>query len=310
MLSSIFGNKLDIHSGGIDLKYPHHQCEVAQCHAHNNLNKDQKWVSSFLHIGHIHIAGKKMSKSLKNFTTIKDFLRLFKPSQFRLMCLMNKYSTTIDYSPILMGHSVQMEKKLLDGYSYFTSYIKHFGTTSPNATRKWGQAEFQLNDALISTKESIRESLANDFNTPVAMQNIFALISTTHAYLAKKDSTPPALELLQNVTDYIKSITDVFGLNLTPSASTDMNSEAFTDLVKLLVNFRIAVKQTIRTVEGPELKNALMKECDNLRSNALNNIGLRIQDTSEGVLWTLVDKNLIKQQEAERLAVCSQSIFV
>ena len=68
MAVSVLGKKMDIHSGGIDLIFPHHENELAQTEAHNN---EDKWVSYFVHIGHLHIKDLKMSKSLKNFITIK-----------------------------------------------------------------------------------------------------------------------------------------------------------------------------------------------------------------------------------------------
>jgi len=71
MSSEIFGDKLDLHSGGIDLQFPHHDNEIAQCEAHF---LSHQWCNYFIHTGHLHIQGKKMSKSLKNFTTIKSVL--------------------------------------------------------------------------------------------------------------------------------------------------------------------------------------------------------------------------------------------
>jgi cysteinyl-tRNA synthetase len=62
---------LDVHAGGIDLKFPHHENEIAQCTAYYQLDPNQQWSNYFLHTGHLHISGRKMSKSLKNFITIK-----------------------------------------------------------------------------------------------------------------------------------------------------------------------------------------------------------------------------------------------
>lgn len=68
MAVSILGQKMDIHSGGVDLIFPHHENELAQSEAYNN---EPQWTNYFLHVGHLHITGLKMSKSLKNFITIK-----------------------------------------------------------------------------------------------------------------------------------------------------------------------------------------------------------------------------------------------
>lgn len=71
---SLFGSHLDVHAGGIDLKFPHHCNEVAQCEAFHG---SQQWGNYFIHVGHLHIAGLKMSKSLKNFVSIQDYLKKY-----------------------------------------------------------------------------------------------------------------------------------------------------------------------------------------------------------------------------------------
>lgn len=90
MASHLLGDKIDIHSGGIDLRFPHHDNEVAQSEAYFD---KYPWINYFLHFGHLHIQGSKMSKSLKNFITIKEFLNIYTPRQMRLLFLMCKYET-------------------------------------------------------------------------------------------------------------------------------------------------------------------------------------------------------------------------
>lgn len=72
MASEVLGEKLDIHSGGVDLRFPHHDNELAQSEAY--FASKEQWVNYFIHMGHLSIAGSKMSKSLKNFTTIRKAL--------------------------------------------------------------------------------------------------------------------------------------------------------------------------------------------------------------------------------------------
>ena len=87
---------IDIHSGGIDLKFPHHDNEVAQSEAYYGCDN---WVNHFWHTGHLHIAGKKMSKSLKNFTTIKQMLETYTAKQIRFMFLLHQWNIMMNYSP-------------------------------------------------------------------------------------------------------------------------------------------------------------------------------------------------------------------
>lgn len=95
MASAILGSQMDIHSGGIDLIFPHHDNELAQSEAHYNC---PQWVNYFLHAGHLHIEGLKMSKSLKNFLTVEDTLKSTSFSTLRLMFLMHHWDAVLDYS--------------------------------------------------------------------------------------------------------------------------------------------------------------------------------------------------------------------
>lgn len=114
MTHSLFGPNLDVHSGGVDLKFPHHTNEIAQCEAHacggvaatavatgdGGVGGERKpWVRHWIHTGHLNIEGLKMSKSLKNFVTIREYLeghsagREAAAEDFRMFCLMHKYSS-------------------------------------------------------------------------------------------------------------------------------------------------------------------------------------------------------------------------
>ena len=111
MINSIFGDKLDVHAGGVDLKFPHHENEVTQCGAYFN-NPEHQWVNYFLHVGHLHIEGLKMSKSLKNFITLQNMLeQSYTVNQFRLFCLMSRFHHTTEYSNDRMNDARDLEEK-------------------------------------------------------------------------------------------------------------------------------------------------------------------------------------------------------
>ena len=96
MASSILGKNLDIHSGGIDLIFPHHENELAQSEAYNN---EANWVKYFIHVGHLHIKGLKMSKSLKNFITIKELLKITDARVIKLFFFIHRYDVILNYDP-------------------------------------------------------------------------------------------------------------------------------------------------------------------------------------------------------------------
>ena len=107
MASSILGESIDIHTGGYDLKFPHHDNELAQSEAYFD---NDNWIRYFLHSGHLTIAGCKMSKSLKNFITIGDVLERYTARQLRLTFLLHAWKDTLDYSENTMELSISYEK--------------------------------------------------------------------------------------------------------------------------------------------------------------------------------------------------------
>lgn len=109
MASDICGKMLDIHTGGVDLKFPHHDNELAQSEAHFD---SAEWVKYFLHTGHLTISGCKMSKSLKNFITIQDALKKQSACELRLMFLLHSWKDTLDYSENTMEMATQFKKFL------------------------------------------------------------------------------------------------------------------------------------------------------------------------------------------------------
>lgn len=108
MASALFGQQMDIHSGGIDLRFPHHDNEMAQAEAYYNTG--EPWVNYFLHSGHLTISGCKMSKSLKNFITIKEALKRNSARQLRIAFLLHSWKDTLDYSDNTMNDAIQFEK--------------------------------------------------------------------------------------------------------------------------------------------------------------------------------------------------------
>ncbi len=90
------GQQMDIHSGGVDLIFPHHENEICQSEAYND---KPDWTKFFIHVGHLHIKGRKMSKSEKNFITIKELLTMVSPRIIRLFFLIHRYDSILNYDP-------------------------------------------------------------------------------------------------------------------------------------------------------------------------------------------------------------------
>lgn len=118
MASDVFGSKIDIHSGGIDLAFPHHDNELAQSEAYwldqSKNQHDHQWVNYFIHMGHLSIQGSKMSKSLKNFTTIRDALArgVWTPRGLRIVFLLGGWKEGIEIADDMVKAGSAWEDKL------------------------------------------------------------------------------------------------------------------------------------------------------------------------------------------------------
>jgi cysteinyl-tRNA synthetase len=142
MASSIVGRSMDIHTGGYDLKFPHHDNEIAQAEAYYG-NDD--WVQYFLHAGHLTIAGCKMSKSLKNFITIEDALKSSSYTQLRLLFLLHSWKDTLDYSQNTLEKAKNFEKYLREFFLTVKSILRCLPEDHSTSFTKWGPMEIKLN---------------------------------------------------------------------------------------------------------------------------------------------------------------------
>lgn len=166
MINSIFGEKIDIHGGGVDLKFPHHENEIAQSMALNNNHLANYWM----HNGHINVEGVKMSKSLGNFILAKDFIKNSKANIVKLAMFKTHYRL-----PFNIKEELFKECGLLDDKIY--------------NTLKQASLQIQLNDIIINQieqDENINKIMDEDFNTPNLITYLLELIKELNTALRNK----------------------------------------------------------------------------------------------------------------------------
>ena len=305
--SAVLGCSMDIHSGGIDLKFPHHDNEIAQSEAYFG---NDCWTRYFLHSGHLTIAGCKMSKSLKNFITIQEALKQHTARQLRLAFLMHSWKDTLDYSENTMGLVKSYEKNVNE---FFLS-VKHFLRSSPAtgvaAFTKWSNDEMELNRELEAAKEKIHCALCDNIETRTVLETIKELVTLSNAYIEKKRSTPGGInrQLIRKVAAYITRIFNVFGLiHQTESIGFPTGSSESGDLETLvmpylnsLATFRDNVRRSARELKAVDI----LKECDSLRDDVLPDLGVRLEDKeNEATVIKLVDKEELKREREEKKAM-------
>ncbi|KAJ9601009.1 hypothetical protein L9F63_000847, partial [Diploptera punctata] len=211
MASDICGESLDIHTGGVDLKFPHHDNELAQAEAYFD---NDHWVRYFLHSGHLTIAGCKMSKSLKNFITIKEALIKHTARQLRLAFLLHSWKDTLDYSTNTMEMAVQYEKLLNEFFLTVKDLTRcSSGKTQVSSYQKWGKHELELSKKFIAAKDSVHASLCDNVDTRGALDAMRDLIGICNVYI--RDKRASNLEanclLLRDIASYITWIFRIFG---------------------------------------------------------------------------------------------------
>nr|XP_038029293.1 probable cysteine--tRNA ligase, mitochondrial isoform X1 [Anas platyrhynchos] len=290
--SAVFGKQLDIHSGGIDLAFPHHENEIAQCEVYHQC---EQWGNYFLHSGHLHVKGsqEKMSKSLKNYITIKDFLEKSSSDQFRMFCLRSRYSSAVEFSDETMNDA----KHLLQAISSFirdaNAYIKGQLVCDP-------VREDILWERLASTKVNVKAALADDFDTSRAVAAIMDLVHHGNRQLkavTKDGGSPRSSVVYGSIISYVEGVFKALGMSFEERqvAAGGGNSALLSNVMDELVGFRTKVRNyalavpeaadTVQTEEGAmgskgpkqeqkEKRQKLMQErkplleaCDGLRGN-------------------------------------------
>ncbi|KAL1282302.1 hypothetical protein QQF64_001105 [Cirrhinus molitorella] len=295
--SSVFGSQLDIHSGGIDLAFPHHENEIAQSEAYHQC---EQWGNYFLHSGHLHLKGsvEKMSKSLKNFITIKDFLESYTANEFRLFCLLTRYRSAIDYSDASMNEAQSTLSTISAFCHNAQAYMQGHLQCQPIE-------EGILWERLSATQSIVRKALADDFDTPKAVDTIMSLIHHGNCQLqpATKVVGPRSPAVFGAILSYVREIMAVFGVDLLDRKEVHDSSGVLNNVVEELVHFRSEVRKLALSVEyqapqdlqtGSEIQKRhpqldrvpLLKACDALRNN-LAPLGVHIKDRGTNSTWEI-----------------------
>jgi cysteinyl-tRNA synthetase len=222
VVAKITGHKnMDLHSGGVDLKFPHHDNEMSQAEAedydHTTTSTPpppQQWVNYFLHSGHLDIDGSKMSKSLKNFITIQQALKINTSRQIRLLFLLHKYNAPMDYDKNTMHHAVTIEKMFGEFFHNVKAVMRQYDFIKTEYSQKLTPEAVRLQQKLTTTQTAVDVSLRDDFDTPKAMSQLMELIKATNVYLNTTNSTdkPVLSVIIESVALYITRMLRVFGV--------------------------------------------------------------------------------------------------
>ena len=332
MASDLLGDAVDLNAGGVDLKFPHHENQIAQAEAHFDCCS---WVNYFLHSGHLQIEGLKMSKSLKNFITIQGALERYSASQIRFLFLMRRFSEPMEYSENTLAAAADLERRFASFGASLATRLKEAaeaggadaaGGGAPTAgvggppvpsripTHKWGGAERELHVTLHTRQQGVHAALLDSMNTPAALKELEQLIRATNVYMAEVPDVSQGATLLTLIHRYYTKMMGVFGVTAAPrlgapgaGASAGASGE---EMANALSQFRDQVRQrAVASARGSddgenakELAAEVLRICDALRDEVLPSLGVQLDDRPSGVAQVKMGDPRMLLAEAERKA--------
>jgi len=261
MCHSINGDHLDIHCGGIDLQFPHHNNEILQTHAYTLNN----WTDHFMHFGHLNIQGLKMSKSLKNFITIKEILNKYTPNQLRLLFLMHDWHTEMEYNESSMEYIINLDKRLVEFIDILNFYIKR----QINDNEKYNDQDKQTNKLLEQLKSNIDNYLIDNINTKQVIIDINDFMSYVYNYIKDK----PKSYVLNEILKYVNFILLCFGYKIKENNNNEVDK-----FIDVIANIRQDIRNITQNVKDNETKNKLFALTDNIRDKIMPKLNIQITD--------------------------------
>ena len=253
MSKKYLGEQIDIHAGGEDLIFPHHENEIAQSEAANGKEFSKYWM----HNAFLNIDNKKMSKSLGNFFTVRDISEKYDLQVLRFFMLSAHYRSPLNFSSDLMMAAKNGLERIITG----TENVKY---ALSNAKKE--QMD-DLEKALLTEAKGFEtkfdEAMDDDFNTADAISAIFELIKFANINATADKSK----EFLQEILNEILTLTDICGLIV------DKEEEMLDSDIEALIAERTAAKKAKDFAKADAIRNELLEK------------GIILEDTREGVKW-------------------------
>ena len=262
MSSKLLGDVFDIHGGGQDLIFPHHENEIAQsrCSSH------QEYARYWMHNGYINVNGEKMSKSLGNFFLLREVLEHFEGRVIRFFVLGAHYRKPIDFS----NNELEQAKS---GLERIDNAVERLREKIKSGAVAGGDDLSGLKDLLKETEERFIQAMDDDFNTAQGIGVIFELIKEINKYTEVEKISEEGLKALQMAYDYIENIMEnVFGVTL-------KSQENIGNLTADLVEFLLEIRRKARAEKNWALS-------DEIRDR-LGEMGIKIKDGKDKTIWSL-----------------------
>ena len=253
MSKKYIGDIIDIHAGGEDLIFPHHENEIAQSEAANEVEFARYWM----HNGFLKIDGEKMSKSLGNFFTIRDIGEKYPLQVIRFFILSAHYRSPLNFSDTLVESAKASLERILNA----VSRLEDMTETAPE--RELSEEEKQIEQKLTEYVTKFEQAMEDDLNTADAISAIFELVKFTNSNVIS-DS---AKTIVTKALDTIRQLCDVLGI------ITKVEKEILDSDIEALIEERQAARKAKNFARADEIRDMLAEQ------------GIILEDTREGVKW-------------------------
>ncbi|MCR4443091.1 MAG: cysteine--tRNA ligase [Peptococcaceae bacterium] len=264
MSHKYLGNSFDIHAGGCDLIFPHHENEIAQSEALHGVPMAKYW----LHNGFITVNEEKMSKSLGNFFLLRDILDLYAPGAVRFYLLSTHYRSPLDFDDEKLETAKKGWDRLRNAYRLCREAVGDVSSPEKQAGLVFPG---QLPKEVEAARRQFYEAMNDDFNTALAIAALFDLARTLNTAAAQGIASPGVLEVLEYGQETFVELSGVLGIRLDDSGKHEPA------LVGQLVDLIIALRQEARAKKDYQTS-------DKIREN-LKQLGIVLEDTPQGVRW-------------------------
>lgn len=252
------GKTFDIHAGGSDLVFPHHENEIAQSEAYNN----QQFVRYWMHNGYLYLNNQKMSKSLGNIMKVRDICQKYKGEVIRYFILSAHYRSPLNFSEEQLQQAERSLQRL--GNAIFN--VKHLLKQDKFKKSKDKDDESILEKRRESEQKFI-EAMNDDFNTPVALSQLFGFSREINIYL-----NSPGLKNKEVIEEALKFYQELAGKILGILEDFD-REESFEQEIEKLIKEREEARKERNWVESDRIRNKLQEK------------GILLEDTPSGVRW-------------------------
>ncbi len=247
-----FGPQYDIHGGAMDLIFPHHEAEIAQM---ESASGKRPLVRCWMHTGFLNVKGAKMSKSLRNFVTIREMLERWDADSFRFFVLSSHYRSPIDFSEGALEQSSRSLERIRQLIKTIDAQLEAAGKSSEAAEP---QGLHEMNASLVEAKIKFLEFMDNDLNTPYALRAIFELVRDVNRRINEKAISAGDLK---DARQLLGEFGEVLGISI--FAREKESAGKAEDLTESLTALLIEMRQKLRAKKDWQLADEIrsrMKE--------------------------------------------------